>query len=90
MSGKSLIKTGVLLIAAGLIGGMIWTAAFMMGTFNSVASGVEPDPDVLAKNVQSALIGTAGGGVIAIIGAACIVWGLVSRHTTEDQQPDKS
>ncbi len=85
MSSKALMKTGIVLTAAGLIGGMVWNAAFMMGTFNSVASGVEPDAGVMAKNVQSALIGTVGGASIAIIGVACIFWGLVSRRATNDE-----
>ena len=77
-SGKILLIVGIILVVLGLCGGLGLSVLGLVGTFDIVAAqGGAASPADLASGISMALVSTAVGLPVALVGLVLLVVGLI-------------
>jgi biopolymer transport protein ExbB/TolQ len=75
---------GVIAVAASPL---VWVGAAVLGmfaSFQTIATTANPTPDELAPGIYLSILGPLTGGVVALAGAALIIWSLRRKRRLDE------
>ena len=75
---------GVIAIAASPLAWLGTTVLGMFASFHTIATTANPTPDELAPGIYVSMLGPLTAGVVAVAGAALVIWSLRRKRRLDE------